>query len=226
MKLTTGFCACRKLFVSSRTYCVVALVALSLSIGPSVVDAAMLDIGGVFSGAESDGDNFVLVSGFATQSETDDLLPFEIGTANVGDLSIDLSAFITPGGEVGVSNLVLSGRPVGLGGSGGAAEFAITNASLTQVLTTPISIAYILADVELVSNTTLADLSGFADGSSIVISLNGVDVSPGSTGGSADLSRGGATASFTLSAVPEPSTLVLATLALVSLLGFRRRRRR
>jgi len=183
---------------------------------PSGAQAA-LDIGGIFGDINNGGRTVSFEVGVVTSS--DDFPGLLSTTPNVNDVEIDMTGFNVNGGPVIVSDDIV------IAGGAGLATFSVSNAKLTQILTTPIAIGHIVADIELISNTTGIDLSEFAAGSSLAITYNGLSISSDGTNGSADVS-GAASASFTLSAVPEPSTFVLTTLGLLGVLGFARRRRK
>ncbi len=216
MTRTSRICTARKWPASLRTFCVASLFAVGLLFCPSGAQAA-LDIGGIFGDINNGGSTVSFEVGVVTSS--DDFPGLLSTTPNVNDVEIDMTGFNVNGGPVIVSDDIV------IAGGAGLATFSVSNAKLTQILTTPIAIGHIVADIELISNTTGIDLSEFAAGSSLAITYNGLSISSDGTNGSADVS-GAASASFTLSAVPEPSTFVLTTLGLLGVLGFARRRRK
>jgi hypothetical protein len=214
MTRTIRFCTARKLSASLRTFCVASLLALSLLACPSGAHAA-LDIGGIFGDINNGGSDISFEIGVVSSSDDFPALL----TATVDDLNVDLTGYNANGGPVIISDDIV------ITGGGGVARFSVSNAMLTQILTTPIAIGHIVAEIELISDSTTLDLSDFTTGSSLAITYNGMSVTSDGTNGTTVIS-GAASGSFTLSPVPEPSTLVLAAMAIVGLVGCGRRRRR
>ena len=189
---------------------VVTTVVTTMATPASAV--IMSDFGGAWGSADQPfgGDSVNLNDGFP-------ISPGTVGSLLTGGVVNDL--FLDATGYTGVINgaggfVTLSQISVTSGS--GTAVFDLSNALLTQVEfalpSGPFGVGVLVADAVLNATLTspilLAELAPFASpGASLVLTYNGITVD--SAGGGTVTLGPSPTGSFTLTAIPEPSSVVL-----------------
>jgi hypothetical protein len=197
---------------------------LVLAVAALLIDSAQAKIS-LISGVAFVGpdpvlqDEGMMATGFAI---ADDELPGQGG----GELHFDLTQYANDSMPVGIMDFSINFS----GAGDGIAEFVLGPGTLTKSNAPPgiIGTGKIEAEITGIgpNTTTLVDIDHFVGGS-FIFTYNAVNVLSGTTatGGSAEF-QFPASASYSLAAVPEPSTLLLAALGLLALLSFTRRRRK
>jgi hypothetical protein len=216
-----------------------ASLAAALLIGSALlayapaVQAVMMDhLGGNYGTASVSGSGHIVTLG-GNIPITPGVVP-PSSSLLFGAPALDLLLDVT--GFTGVVNgapgpIAISPLKISLGAN--QAWFNISNAELTQKeLDLPFAgkfgLGFITAtavlDPELSTAGVKAELAKFLTGGALVITYNSLTVRP--DGGGTAAVQFSPTASFTLTAIPEPSTVALATSGVLMFLGFMWQRRR
>ena len=193
-----------------RGICIVALFAAMLGAAAQAAAAPISDVGATYGSLSGGGLTFSLDDPKITTTS-----PGSLAAPTLSNLSIDLTGLTANPGPVSLGNITITSGVDSM-------VLSVLNATLQQVISAPIGIGAITGNLSVVSNT-IADLAPFAAGGNFALTYNGGIVTSNGVNGSIVL-QPGATASITMSAVPEPSTLALAALGLLGLAVVGRRR--
>jgi hypothetical protein len=204
----------------AKPYAILLAAAVTVFAGMHRAGAETLyihEFAGVFDevAIPGDGTTFQLLGGTITHTAPD-TLPEQL---TIGNVTVDLSGYDDlDGGSVTVlGNQLTVSNPL----SGTSAQLAVDSATLTQVLNDPIGVGYVMLDLST-SASDLQTLGGDTINLQVfqsVVSINGLVITTDGSNGTATLDT---LASASISAVPEPSALLLALLAAVSWCGYRR----
>ena len=188
-------------------------VVCAATVGAATLAAAapISDVGGTYGKITGGGLTFTLEDGKVTNTS-----PGSLAAPTLSNVTVDLTGFSANPGPVSLGNITITSGADSL-------VLSVLTAQLNQVVSAPIGVGAITGTMSVVSNS-IADLAAFAAGGNFALTYNGGIVTSNGVNGSI-LLQPGATASITMSAVPEPSTLALAALGLIGLTVAGRRRK-
>lgn len=211
--------------MSKSILSLVSLVALTIALVSTQAQAATVNVNqfsAVFPTVSASGIQFTL---------TDEITSTAPGTAvglSVDPITVDLTGW-NPAG-LGISDTVsIVGGQITLSGSSGSATYDVASASLTQILNNPISVGYIELSLNNLVNSSLKDGNGddvaLASALTTTITINGLKVTTNGINGNASIPT---LSTASLTAVPEPSSIVLGVLGFggLGLVTWRRRGRK
>lgn len=204
--------------------CTVVLAAVAIlfvGVGRAGAETLLVnEFSGTFDeiGVPGDGSTFELLGGTITATSPDTLPE----TLTIDTVTVDLTGYdnldggtvVIVGDELKIWNLA----------SGTSAVLSVSSATLTQVLNSPIGVGFMELELTLSSS----DLKTYDGDKTInlsvvdsVITMNGLQVTTNGSNGTASL---GSLSSASITAVPEPSTLLLGLFAALGLVGYCRGR--